>query len=263
MEQLLAKLKAIFDAHSITDVDMEAIKEDVVKLTTAVEQEKVKLINKNKELLGELKNQKEKVKTLELEQQKIDPIEYNRLKEEEEQRIADDPTGDGKKAKIDLESYKQKLEQRHNAEKLKLEADLKAKDDILVGRDVLINNMLIDAELEKQFVTGRKVMDEHRVMLKGYFKNQSFVELDGDVRDIYIKDPETGDDMQITDFFDSWKSSNGAKSYLEAENSSGSGASGSKKSFTKQKPFAEMTVSERGDLFRSNKEEYYRAKNGK
>src|SRR6056297_3578435 len=102
MDKLIEKLKALF--AEVDGVNWEEIEAEATGVVSGLEEEKTKLLNKNKELLGNLKTFKEKVKTLEENESKIDLVEYNRLKEEEEERILNgDPSG---KAKIDIENIK-------------------------------------------------------------------------------------------------------------------------------------------------------------
>ena len=93
--------------------------------------------------------------------------------------------------------------------------------------------MLIEAEIEKQFVTGKRVMDAHRGLLKDAFKAKAYVEFDGEDRIIYMKDK--GQDMPIADYFEYWKNLADSKVYLEGDVPTGSGATGSKGGFKKPK----------------------------
>lgn len=249
MDEFLNKLKELL--KEVEGVDLNAIETELKALVGNTD-DKNKLTVKNRELTARNTELTNKIRDLETKVAGLDAEEFERLKKFEQDTLA---KGDNK---IDIEDIKSKVE-------LKWKNQLSAKDQIIadlenkmkVVNEKLESN-LIDQELEKHFTTGKKVLDAHRTILKDYFKNRAKVEIDGDERTIYIKD--NGQELPIADYFEFWKGTADAKTYLEADVTSGGGASGGGKGFKQKKPWKEMTASERVELYKSNPAEYNRLK---
>lgn len=250
MKEFLEKLKGLLEG--VDGVDMQAIEAELTGLV-GTEGEKTALQAKNQQLITEKRTLQSKIKDLEAQIAGFDKDEYERLKEEETARLAD-PENKGNK--VDIEGIKAKVEQKW---KVQLEAKQKELDDLKKSaeeKESAIQNMLIEAEIEKQFVTGKKVMDAHRGLLKDAFKAKAYVEFDGEERVIYMKDK--GQDMPISDYFEYWKNLADSKVYLEGDVPTGSGATGSKGGFKKQKAYKDMTPKERVEFYQTYGEEAYR-----
>jgi hypothetical protein len=249
MEAFLAKLKELL--KEVEGVDMNAIETELKNLVGS-EDDKQRLIAKNKDLIAEKRTLQEKVKSLEEQVGKFDVEEFKRLQKFEEDTIASGDT------KVNIEDIKSKVE-------LKWKNQLGVKDQELEALKAQLNsvngeleNLLVDQELDKQFVSGKRVIEAHRPMLKVFFKSKVKVEKDGDDRVVYIKD--NGQELPIADYFEFWKGTADAKTYLEADVNTGGGASGSKSGFKTKKPWKEMSPAERVTLYQENPAEYARMK---
>jgi len=249
MEEFLNKLRELL--KEVEGADFTAI-ETELKSLVGTEDDKQRLISKNKELIGEKRALQTKVKELESKSTEFDTDEFARLKQFEEETLA---KGDNK---INIEDIKSKVELKWKNQLATKDAELEVLKNQLKGVNTSLEDMLVEQELEKQFATGKKVMDVHRSMLKVYFKSKVKVEVDGDDRVVYIKD--NGQEMPIADYFEFWKGTADAKTYLEADVNAGGGASGSKSGFKTKKPWKEMSPSERVALFNENPAEYGRLK---
>jgi len=250
MEAFLAKLKELL--KEVEGVDMTAI-ETELKGLVGTEDDKQRLIAKNKDLIAEKRALQEKVKTLETSVKDFDVNELNRLKQFEEDAIAN---GD---SKVNIEDIKSKVELKWRNQLTAKDTELETYRTKLSDVNKELEDLLVEQELEKQFVTGKKVIDTYRPMLKVFFKSKVKVEQDGDDRVVYIKD--NGQELPIVDYFEFWKGTPDAKTYLEADVNTGGGASGSKSGFKTKKAWKEMVASERVKLFQENPAEYARMKN--
>lgn len=251
MNEFLEKLRSLL--VGVDGVDMGAIEAELNALV-GNEGEKQALLNKNQQLITEKRGLQNKIKELELQIAGFDTEEFERLKEEEAARLADP---DNKGNKVDIEAIKAKVEQKW---KVQLEARQKELDELkgqAERKESAIQDMLIEAEIDKQFVTGKKVLDAHRGLLRDAFRSKAYVEVDGDDRVIYMKDK--GQDMPIADYFEYWKNLSDSKVYLEGDVPAGGGASGSKGGFKKPKPYKEMSPKERVQYYQQFGEEAYRA----
>lgn len=253
MEEFLSRLEETL--NGVEGIDLTAIKEEANKINREFNDEKTRLVNKNQELLSDLKKAKKAKDEAKNKLEEIDIDEYNRLKEEEENRILN---GDKGSANVNIDDIKDKLERKYKAIIDKKDGEIKTLSESVKQKDNVINSTLIENEISKQLASGLKIRDEFKPMLTDYFKSKSFVEDDGEDKTIFIKD-KTGD-TPISTFFEYWGNSEEAKSYLKAEETSGAGTSGSKK-FTKTKSFSEMTPAEKVALFKNNPTEYARLKN--
>jgi len=249
MEAFLNKLKELL--KEVEGVDINAI-ETELKSLVGTEDEKQKLIAKNKELIGEKRSLQEKVKNLEEQVNGFDTEELERLKQFEADTLA---KGDNK---VNIEDIKSKVELKWKNQLSAKEKELEDAKNHLTAVNSKLEDMLVDQELEKQFTTGKKVIDAHRPMLKVFFKSKVKVETDGDDRVVYIRD--NGQELPIADYFEFWKGTADAKTYLEADVNTGGGASGSKNGFKQKKSWKDMSVKERVDLFKENPAEYARLK---
>lgn len=252
MEEFLQKLKDLL--KDVENVDMTAI-ETQLKNLVGSDDEKQKLINKNKELIGEKRTLQNKVKSLEATIDEIDIDEVERLKQFEIDTLSN---SDANK-KVDIEDIKAKMEVKWKTMLASKDKELEELKENLKGTKDNLQNMLINQEIDKQFTTGKKVLDIHRNILRAHFKSKARVEFDGDDNVVIIE--EDGQEMPIGDYFDYWKAKEESKPYLEAEISSGGGASGSKGGFKVKKPWKEMSPKERTILFKENPAEYERLKN--
>lgn len=254
MEEFLQSLKETL--KDVEGIDLEAIETSANKVKTDFELEKEKINKKNRELLGDLRNAKQKTKDAEAGLADIDLEEYEKLKTAEESRLLNGDSNDG--PQINIKDIEAKVERKYQAIISKKDLEMATLSERNKKLDTKINSTLIENEVSKYLTSGEKIRDEFKPMLTDYFKSKCFVEEDGDDKSIYIKD-STGD-TPINTFFDFWGNSEEAKAYLKAEDTSGAGTSGSKK-FTKTKAFSEMTPSEKVEMFKSNPSEYNRKKN--
>ncbi len=248
MEEFLRKLKELL--KDVEGVDMMSIETELKGLVDD-KTDKQNLLSKNKGLLDEKKALETKVADLELQIQGFDTEELARLKGLEEEYLkGKDVDLDGIKSKIELK-WKNQLNQK--------EQELENTKTLLGNTNKQLEDMLIDQELEENFNKGRKILDSHKDMLKVYFRSKVRVERDDDEITVYIKDG--ANELPVEDFFEYWKGTDGAKQYLEANYTSGGGVTGNKGSFKNtKKPWKEMTVKERVELFQENPAEYARLK---
>jgi len=258
MDEFLSILKTTLEG--IEGIDFNAIETQARAVTASYDAEKTRINKKNTELLGDLKKAKEKAKTAEEELSKIDVEEYNKLKEEEEDRILNGDNASGK-VKINLDEIKSKYDKKYQLIITKKDEEIKNLSGKLKDKDSVINSTLIENEISKQMASGQiPVRDEFKQMLIENFRNKCFVEDDGTEKVVYIKD-KTGD-TPIATFFDYWNNSEEAKIYLKAEDTSGAGIKGNK-GFKKTKSFGEMTNDEKVQLYNNNRAEYERLKTEK
>lgn len=258
MEELLSFLKE--KLNEVEGIDLVAIEAEIKKVVDLHEDEKQRLLNKNRELLKDITTAKNKTKTAEEKLEAIDVEEYERLKEEEENRVLNGGESSGG-AKVNIDDIKSKIEKKYNAMLLKKDEEIKTLSESVKKKDDAINSTLIENTISKQLASGLNIRDEFKPMLMDYFKAKTFVEDDGFEKNIYIKD-NNGSDTPVKTFFEYWGNSDEAKVYLRAEETSGAGTSGSNK-FTKKKAFSEMNPSERVELYRKSPAEYERLKNEK
>jgi len=252
MEKFLNDLRELL--KGVENVDMTAIETQLKSLVDSNE-EKAKLINKNKDLITEKRTLQNKVKELEKEIEEFDTDELERLKTFEIEQLSN---SDANK-KVDIEDIKAKIEVKWKNLLATKEKELEELKGNLTGTKKNLNNLLINQEIDKQFSTGKKVLDVHRTILRAHFKSKAKVEFDGDDSVVVIDD--NGQELPIADYFEYWKGLEESKPYLEAEQSSGGGASGSKGGFTKKKAWKDMTPNDRITLYKENPAEYERMKN--
>jgi len=252
MEKFLNDLRELL--KGVDNVDMTAIETQLKSLVDSNE-EKAKLINKNKDLITEKRTLQNKVKELEKEIDGFDSDELERLKTFEIETLSN---SDANK-KVDIEDIKAKIEVKWKNLLATKEKELEELKGNLTGTKKNLNNLLINQEIDKQFSTGKKVLDVHRTILRAHFKSKAKVEFDGDDSVVVIDD--NGQELPIADYFEYWKGLEESKPYLEAEQSSGGGASGSKGGFTKKKAWKDMTPNDRITLYKENPAEYERMKN--
>lgn len=247
MNEFLEKLKGLLEG--VDGVNFPEIETELKNLVG----DKEGLLNKNKQLLAEKKKLQEEKKTLEEQVAGFDMEEFERLKQFEIDQA-------GKKD-IDVEALKAKLEQQYN---VKINAKQKEMDALADKYNKLSKKhegMIIDDGLQKEFARGRKVVDQYQQVLKVFFKQKAKIETD-DEGNYSIVISDNGADMPIKDYFDYWKNTEEAKSYLEAEQSTGGGSTGSK-NFKVTKKWSEMTLAEKTALYQQNPQEYLRLKNSK
>lgn len=252
MEEFLSKLRDLL--KDVENADMNAI-ETQLKNLVGSDDEKQKLINKNKDLISEKRVLQNKIKELEKEIDEFDTDELERLKAFEIEALSNPDAN----KKVDIEDIKAKIEVKWKNLLANKEKELEELKSNLTGTKKNLNNLLITQEIDKQFSTGKKVLDVHRTILRAHFKSKAKVEFDGDDSVVVIED--NGQELPIADYFEYWKGLEESKPYLEAEQSSGGGASGSKGGFTKKKAWKDMTPNDRITLYKENPAEYERMKN--
>ena len=159
MDEFLSKLRDLL--KDVENADMNAI-ETQLKNLVGSDDEKQKLINKNKDLISEKRVLQNKVRELEKEIDEFDTDELERLKTFEIETLSN---SDANK-KVDIEDIKAKIEVKWKNLLATKEKELEELKGNLTGTKKNLNNLLINQEIDKQFSTGKKVLDVHRTILR-------------------------------------------------------------------------------------------------
>src|SRR5574343_235824 len=151
------------------------------------------LVRKRDELLNELKPLREKIKG-------VEPVEFYRLKDENEQRQA-------------------KISESENMVK-KINADLEMTKKAMESESGFVQKLLIENGLTEA-LNAAGVKPELSKAVKAMFAGQAQIRIDGENRNAVIGD------KSLSDFIAEWSRSDEGKHFVTASVNSGGGANGS------------------------------------
>ena len=244
-----------------------------------VETEKAGLVTKNKELLSEKRGLQTKITAAEVSNTAFTRVkkilrdyeipiddegepDYDSIEQSlSRQRGGGDGGGDpseldelkrlSKKSSRDLEEANRTIETLNTSNEKK-QADID-------GKSSTISNLLIDGVLTASLATAgyEELIIPHLVLS---LREQSKAEVTQDEETGEYK-AATDDGRSIPDWIKYWADTDEGKAFKIAAINSGGGGKGSGVRGGKQKPWHEMSMSERSELFRNNKELYTQLKN--
>jgi len=226
--------------HLKDGAEIEAVKKAIEDGVRSEIDKQVSAIRSNKnEILSEKRELEEKLKRLD----KIDVEEYNTLKEQEMRRQAGEG---GKPAElVDMQLALQKLETERDF----LKSDLQKHKAQFESIQTAYNKEKIQSALSKEF-SGLGVSDEYKSVLVKANALNADVTTDESGNPIVYMNTQSGK-LPVTEWAKSWGESQEAKAFIKAQVSSGGGAQGAGGKYA-GKSFADMTLSERTELAKSD-----------
>lgn len=213
----------------------EALQSDAAKqaIQASVEKQLEALKNKNDELLGKLRGEKDKRSDLE---KRLDAIEADKIKAQE---TAAAKTGDIEKLRETLEGKYSKQLEALTAEKERLNKQL--------------NSHVLGEGLTQSLVKSKvspHLMDAAKALINTSHKAE-VIEVDGKIQ-------ARIDGVPVSDFVTSWSQSDTGKHFVVADGNSGGGSNGANGrgdaaagKTVKRDAFEQMTASQRAETFKS------------
>lgn len=256
-KELLAKaLEAVTDEKSRAELQ-NAIELLHTKDVAGIKQNRDELINEKKNIKIKLDEATESLKTLDGKTL----ADFQQLENDIAELRAN--PGDKEKFKQLEEGFnlKFKLQEETNIANLKRENEKLAEANGLITK---LNRKMNDTTAHSALSSALDaigVKKEFKATLVKALASDVYVEEVGEERIVKFK--HDGIPFEINDGLETWGREKGNKVYLSALNNRGAGAPGSRGAGGVIKPFAEMTISERNDLFRKDPELYKQMKEGK
>ncbi len=209
---ITAKIKKLAEEGKLDEIEKV--------ISDHVDSEVKGLKEKNTELLGSLKKQKEATESLN--------TRLEKLEEEKEAIEAEKANKSG-----DIEKITKKLEEKHAKELVKLTDQLKEKDAELSGKSKLLNTHVIGEGLTAALVKA-KVKPEFMAAAKAVIQ----AEHAGEVVDENGKPIAKFNGKAVEEFVTGWAQTDAGKHFVAADSNSGggsNGANGSGKASTNKK----------------------------
>ena len=219
------------------------VDENILKaIVGAVETANNGLVNKNKELLGSLRDSKDNYNTV---NEKLGQFEQQ-FKQLEINKQAESLKKDGNSDEFVQLKLNYDTIENNNKDLLNQIESLKSNYDGLQSK---YKGSQIDLELNNAF-DSVGVDEKFKPILMDAYRSKADGVLDGDKTRIVMQDGES--QLSVTDFFQSWSKTEQAKAFIGANVNGGGSANGSSNRNGSNKPFSQMTLDERTDLFKTN-----------